>query len=308
MYIDRPALKREARQAMRAARPRPMLVTLLYLLLTAGLSTLIGMIVSDPMSRIVELTQKGLSPAQAIPVVLAGMGPIGLFLHILVAAFSLVMTFGYSRWSLNAARGEKASVSDLVSGFSIAGRVLWLNVLLLVYRLVLELVFAMAAQLAMLLLIWVPFLNLVALCVLSITAAVVPQLLMLGYAMSTYCMLDDPELSAFQSMRRSRQLMTGHVADLFFLMLSFFGWYLLAIVLIVVAFLSIVVPAGAVIAITEISINVFGIGIAVAAVLLLALLPLMLWLLPYLSITECRFYDRLCTAQSTQDFQPPFDL
>ncbi len=293
MYFDRPALKAEARRAMRTTRPRPMLVTLLYLLLTAGLSTLISIIVANPMLRIAELTQQGLSPAQAIPIVLAGISPIGLFVHILVAAFGLVMAFGYSRWALNAARGENARISDLVSGFPMAGRVLWLNVLILVYGLVLELVFAMAARLAMLLFIWVPFLNVLALWVLSFTAAVVPQLLMLRYAMSTYCMLDDPELSAFQSMRRSRQLMVGRVAEFFFLNLSFIGWYLL-IALILTAAITLLVTA--------------PIGGVIALVIALTALPLALWLGAYVTITECKFYDRLCAARPTQSSQPPFDL
>lgn len=305
MYIDRPALKREARQAMRAARPSPMLVTLLYLLLTAGLSTLISIILSDPIVRIMELTQQGLSPAQAIPVVLSAMDATGLFLHILVAAFSLVMSFGYSRWSLNAARGEKASVSDLVSGFSMAGRVLWLNVLILVYGLILELVFAMAARLAMLVFIWVPFLNFVALFVLSITAAVVPQLLMLHYTMSTYCMLDDPELSAFASMRRSRQLMRGRIGNLLLLYLSFIGWFLLAVALTVAAVLCCAGPIGYALATPDASINAFIYCMVPAAVSLLCLLLLSLWLTPYLAIAECKFYDRLPRTQSDA---PPFDL
>lgn len=308
MHIDRPALKYEARQAMRAARPHAMLVTLLFLLLTNGLSLLIGLIVSDPVARITLLTQQGLTPDRAIPVALAEIGPVGLFLHILVAMFVLVMTFGYSRWSLNAARGEKASISDLVSGFSMAGRVLWLKALILVYGLILQIVFAMAALLAMYLLVWVllvPFLNILALWILSFAAAILPQILLLRYSMSTYCLLDEPELGAFHAMRRSRQLMKGHIADLFFLHLSFFGWYLLAIALIATAFSAVVFAAGAVMAVAEMSIGALGVGIVVAAVLMLVLLPLMLWLHPYVSITECKFYDQLRGAQTCES---PFDL
>lgn len=293
MYFDRSALKREARQAMRAARPNAMLITLLYLLLTVGVSSLISIIIADPVVQIMDMTQQGLSPAQAIPVVVSNLGFVGLFLHILITAFNLVVAFGYSRWSLNASRMEDACVSDLVSGFSMAGRVLWLNILILVYGLVLELVFAMAARLAMLVFLWVPFLNYAAVFVLSITAAVVPQLLMLRYTMSAYCMLDDPELSAFASMRRSRQLMVGHVAEFFLLTLSFLGWYLLVVLLLLFS----------VIALATTSV----VGGVVAVVIALACLLVCLWLCPYVAITECNFYHQLCAARPTASYESPFD-
>lgn len=290
---------------MRAARPHPMLITLIYLLLTSGLSLFIGMIVSDPLTETMDLTLQGLAPAQAIPIVLAKIGSVGLFLHILVTAFGLVMNFGYSRWSLNAARGNSACVSDLVSGFSMAGRVLLLNILLAAYELVCSLVLSMAAQLVLHLVFWVPGLNILALWGVLFGVFIGHTFLLLPYQLAAYCMLDDPELGAFHAMGRSRQLMKGHAADLFFLRLSFFGWYLLACAVIAAAFLSIVLPAGAVMAIAEMSISTLGVGIAAAAVLMLALLPLSLWLTPYITITECKFYDRLRTAQSSE---PPFGL
>ena len=305
MYFDRPALKAQARRAMRSTRPRPMPVTLLYLLLTIGLSTLAGFIVTDPITLFTQLTEQGLDTGNALLVALSDVGPIGLFLHLLVALFGLVLSFGYSRWALSASRGEKASFSDLVSGFSMAGKVLWLSILLLLCELLLSIFFAMAAQLAMLPFLLIPVLNYVAAIVFPITAALIPSLLMLWYAMSAYCLLDDPELSAFQAMHRSRQLMRGHMGDLLLLYLSFIGWFLLAVVLAIVTLLCVSAPIGYALATPDASINAFIYCMIPAAGSFLSLLLLGLWLMPYLTIAECNFYGRLLHTQSNA---PTFDL
>ena len=305
MYFDRPALKAEARRAMRTTRPRPMLVTLLYLLLTTGLSTLISIIITVPMTLFAELTDQGLNPGSALLVTLRDIGPIGLFLHLLVALFGVVLSFGYSQWALSASRGEKASFSDLVSGFSMVGKVLWLSILLLLCELLLRIFFAMAAQLAMLPFLWIPVLNYVAAIVFPSAATLIPSLLMLWYTMSAYCLLDDPESGAFLAMRRSRQLMRGHIGDLILLYLSFVGWFLLAVALTVVAVLCFGIPIGYAMSTPDAGTTAFIYCIIPAAVSLLSLLLLGLWLIPYLTISECKFYDRLPRTQSDA---PPFDL
>ena len=46
--------------------------------------------------------------------------------------------------------------------------------------------------------------------------------------MTFYILNERPELSANQAIDESRRLMKGHKFDLFYLDLSFIGWYLLA--------------------------------------------------------------------------------
>ncbi len=305
MYFDRPALKAEARQAMRSTRPRPMLVTLLYLFLTTGLSSLVGISVADPITLFAQLTGQGLNPGNALLVALSDIGPAGLFLHLLVALFGTALTFGYSRWALSVSRGEKAAVSDLVHGFSMVGKVLWLSILLLLCKLLLSIFFTMAAQLVMLLFLWIPVLNSAAAFILSFAATLIPSLLMLWYTMSVYCLLDDPESGAVQAMRRSRQLMRGHIGDLLLLYLSFTGWLLLTVFLAIVTILCISAPIGYALATPDASIGVLIFALITAAVSFLGLLLLDLWVAPYFTIAQCKFYDRL---PRTQTDAPPFDL
>lgn len=49
-----------------------------------------------------------------------------------------------------------------------------------------------------------------------------------SYSMTFYILNERPELSANQAIDESRRLMKGHKFDLFYLDLSFIGWYLLA--------------------------------------------------------------------------------
>ena len=49
-----------------------------------------------------------------------------------------------------------------------------------------------------------------------------------SYAMTPYILVDNPELSASEAIHKSSEMMDGHRFDLFYLYLSFIGWFLLA--------------------------------------------------------------------------------
>ncbi len=49
-----------------------------------------------------------------------------------------------------------------------------------------------------------------------------------SYAMTSYILLDRPELSATDAIKESEKMMNGHKMDLFILDLSFIGWILLS--------------------------------------------------------------------------------
>ena len=51
----------------------------------------------------------------------------------------------------------------------------------------------------------------------------------IAYSMTYYVMLDNPELSANECIRKSKELMRGHKSDLFVLLLSYIGWLLLSL-------------------------------------------------------------------------------
>ena len=74
----------------------------------------------------------------------------------------------------------------------------------------------------------------------------------LSYAMTSYILVDKPELSANQAINLSMRMMRGHKFDLFYLYLSFIGWIFLCLL-------------------------TLGIGL--------------IWFLPYAQTAEASFYE-----------------
>jgi len=76
----------------------------------------------------------------------------------------------------------------------------------------------------------------------------------LGYSMTFFILVENPQLSASQAMALSKEMMLGHKTELFMLSLSFIGWFFL-------------------------SLFTFGIGI--------------FWLAPYVDMSYTIFYHRV---------------
>lgn len=75
-----------------------------------------------------------------------------------------------------------------------------------------------------------------------------------AYKMIYYIKLDNPEIGILDAIKKSKEMMNGHKWDFFVLELSFIGWIIL---------------------------GVFTLGI------------LYLWLVPYMAVTECNFYNSI---------------
>ena len=58
--------------------------------------------------------------------------------------------------------------------------------------------------------------------------------------MTPYILEDNPELGAVDAIHRSRMMMRGHKFDLFWLYLSFIGWFLLSLLTLGIGFLWLV--------------------------------------------------------------------
>lgn len=301
MFIDRRGLKWSARDAMRAARPNAMLMTLVYLLLTAGLSIAVSLLAADPLARVLQLYQQGLTLDRAIPLAVAGVGSVGLFLNILMAVYGVVMDFGYSRWCLNTARGEQGELGDLIGGFSMVGRILWLRVLVLAYSFLWYLAIFMPAMIGVVAGALIPLIGPLVSVGVFVLALGVYISRILRYAMSTYCLIDEPGMGASWALRRSRQMMEGHVKDYFLLMLSFFGWYLLGMLIVTVVESLVITLMGGLYFIMEMDMGALELirnSAAMTVALTLASWPLDLWLMPYVALTECKFYDQIKSGPS----------
>ncbi len=179
----------------------------------------------------------------SIPVVLYFL--INFIISLLLSVFTLGLNYYY----LNIAKSRNRSFQDLFYGFKRhPDKIIILTIILsLLYTLCtlpgsLLMAFAYIGRTWILVLLGF---------VLLIAGIVISIILMLRYGLVSYILIENPEKSVMQIMKESKDFMTGNKGRLFYLMVSFFGWYLLA-------FLS------------------CGIG--------------SLWVSPYMSVTFTNFY------------------
>lgn len=301
MKIDRRDLKWRARDAMRAACPNALFMTFIYLLLTAGLEGVLSWMATDPLNKLLQLSQQGLALDRAIPLVLAGVGRVGVFLSLLMTIYGVVMDFGYKFWCLNTARSEQGDVGDLFSGFSMVGRILWLRVLILVYGFLWYVAIFMPAALVLMVGMLIPLVGPFVCVGVFVLAVGVWISRILRYTMSVYCLVDEPEMGASWALRRSRWMMEGRVMSYVLLMLSFIGWFLLGgLIVSAVEGVLMLALGGVHVLVDSQTAQTIGSSPIVSILPALASWPLSLWLKPYVTITECNFYERIKGgAQST---------
>lgn len=203
MEISRSSLKLEARGLIARSSPSPILVGLVYVMITyilGLLSTQLTGIRVDAneyynaiMSYDYSYFQRVLSNYDPGAAAWALDGAIQLMLLILGAGFAL--------YTLNTVRHYAAGFGNLFDGFAIFLRVLWLTVL--------EILFV---------LLW------------SLLLVVPGIIAAYRYRMALYLLLDNPGMSPYRCILESKRMMAGHKWELFVLDLSFLGWYILALI------------------------------------------------------------------------------
>lgn len=219
-FLDRRALKRSARDLIREPGAGALAVSLVYLLLTDGLSTVLNLVLTNPIGLILNqwseslssLLQQNGSPEEfnLTPVYSATFSyarqmlfnpkqEIILFVFLLLFLYMLVLSYGYSDWALRRVRGEQPGWTCLFDRLELAGKFILLELLSLL------------------------------LVGLGLSLFILPGLYFLySLRMARFLLLDDPTLSVFQAMRRSRQMSRGYKRQLFTLDLSFLGWMILS--------------------------------------------------------------------------------
>ncbi len=185
---DNRALKAEARELMRTARPNALRFTAFFLavdLLLTELSTAASFMLYGSaafLPRETDLPHIRLSP-QTMPYLFAG---------VFISLLSTVLLAGYSSYCLGAQRGEAMRYASLFDAVPFAGRVILLT-------------------LAQGLLIAV-----------GLVLFVVPGIIFcFSYAFAIYFLCENPEEGVVSALRRSRLALRGYKWRLFTLLLSF---------------------------------------------------------------------------------------
>ena len=204
MIIDRTAAKLQAKQLIRESQPSMLTAALLYTLLTAligWLSLRLTGVDTNTMNEMLQLASEGNSEAvmemmtRATPS--AGASLIDSLLRLAMA----VVGVGFSLFVMNSVRRSQPAIGNLLDGFGMFPRVLFLIILQIV-----------------LIFLW------------SLLLVIPGIIAAYRYSFAVYVMIDHPEMSAMDCLRESKRLTTGYKRQLFLLDLSFILWFLLTMI------------------------------------------------------------------------------
>ena len=199
MKINRAAIKQNAKNIITSAKPSPILVGLVYLGIVAILQFLSYSVSGEfaaYMKTIEQFMVGNYDYVASVPQVGFGATLIGIAIYIMV----LMMNTGFSIYCMNICQFRKAGFGELFDGFAIFFKALLLYILMIIF-------------------VWLWSLLLI-----------IPGIIAFyRYRMALYIMLDNPQLSALDCIRASKQMMDGRKGELFVLDLSFLGWYLLTL-------------------------------------------------------------------------------
>ena len=256
--FNRIEAKMQAKASMRQAFPSPILVALVYLLLTAGLAWLLNWVLFDPLSILMDDILAGYTLEESLAYMVeeysGGLITV-LAVQMLLSIYRTIMGFGYTSYALRLARNEGPGYVNLFDGFAKFLRVLWMNILIGIFAALWVVLFLTPAIILVVVAAASRFMSpfVLALYWLLIIGAIVAGMIVrLRYRLAPYFLLDDPSCTAREAIRRSKRAMKGWKMELFILDLSFIGWELLVS---------------------------FTMGI------------LAVWVLPYQNATEANFYD-----------------
>ena len=231
-YFNRPEAKYRARLAMQGAYPHPMLVTLVYTILTSWLVLAVTYLVANPFSIAMPYLMRGYEMEDILYYIFTP-GRVGAYLlmQLILTLYQWVMQFGYTAYALGLARRTGPGYRTLLDGFSQLGRALgvsfftalftslWGLLAMVPYFVVLT-VGAMAQSYALIMFS----------TVLALLAVVVEIAVSYRYRLATYFLLDDINMGVLASIRESKQTMHGRKGALFVMDLSFLGWGLLSLI------------------------------------------------------------------------------
>lgn len=294
MEIDRKELKLQARQAMSIVRPKFWVVALVYFLMTTGLSGL-----ADILLRTADASS------------IYQLDMLAIFVSILLFLYTSVVGFGYTLWSLWTARRQGPGLGALVDGFSMVGRVIMLQLLILARTFLWMIPIAFFSTLLVMmlepLLIAIPIL----IVPLIIVIAIVIFIIILRYALAQFLLADHPDDGPGVALRRSVEMMKNWTWELFLLDFSFIGWDVLSSLLSNVVLGVLLWQEGFFQALlaganTPTLYNLYlSVNVSPQAMVLssLIVLPLTLWLHPYRSVTRAGFYEARLRLQV--DAAPP---
>lgn len=292
MEIDRSELKRRARERVVLTDPKFWVVALAYLAMTTGVSWLVSLIPIPSGGSVFDLD---------------------LFFQLLLTLYTTVIQFGLCLWALWTYRQLDPDVNALMQGFSVAGRVIFMELGIAIRMLGWFFLASFFLTMPVFLLLvgdssyGVGMLSLLIMVIGLLSTAII---LHLRYALAPYLLADRPDDGPTIPIRRSVDLMRGWKWELFKLEFSFIGWEAVNFILSMGVVLFFLFRAG--LLTQDIFLNdalrdqAFDVVYSAPAVILSTLItiPVSLWLIPYRETSRAGFYDARLLADSYRQDRP----
>lgn len=329
MEYNRAKMKQEVKRLMKETRPRPIWITLLYMLIVAAGTWIIQMVIggvvgvsafSNVMYEFTPETFYVMDPEHLLEMfaefllrnvgLMAGVMLGGVLISLLSYLWSSLMVAGYTGYTLRMVRRQNPDAGTIFSGFGKFGKVFITNILVGVFTCLWGLLFAVIV--AALVGGGVLLTNLggigiaigIILCIVAYVVLVVALFwLTLRFALVNFLVMDRG-VSGLEALTLSKQLMKGNKRRLFVLHLSFIGWYLLEMAAVYVCMGGLMASGFFV---SGGSIEGIIVGVILMLVMLVVLVAVLLlfgmWLTPYNFGAVAMFYEY--TLSGRPDLFPP---
>lgn len=212
--IDNGMLKDRAKSILASCQPSATLPTCIYLVILIVFSTIstrlsdimLGDIFGDMTIEelLAAINEFSASASGELVSVLNGIGwrsVMAWLLGVAVSALTQVFNVGYCSYALKLSRGVQTKYGDLLDGFNHFFKILALYIVTSLFVYLWSLLFIIP----------------------GIAASY-------RYRQAYYILLENPNITVMEALRRSKAVMRGHKLELFFLDVSFIGWYFLCII------------------------------------------------------------------------------
>lgn len=215
--IDNGMLRDRAKAVLASCQPSATLPTLLYMIAILLLEYLSNRITSIMLLDIVPstsweeiLSSWPYAAAQLVPDFggVSGKTFIAWLLSIAIAVFAQVFNVGYYSYCLKLSRGVQTKLGDLLDGFNHFTKIIGLYIVSAIFIYLWSLLFVVPGIVAS-----------------------------YRYRQAYYILIENPDISVLEALRRSKAMMRGHKLELFFLDLSFIGWYILCVMTVNILFI-----------------------------------------------------------------------
>ena len=199
--MNRISLKLRAKEIVADGKPSPIVFSVLYVLVMVIIGLLSAKLISIKIDQntlmhfIVNSDIEGFYDF----IIDQAPSPAAFFLNTLLMVMKSVIDAGFVIFALNLVKGASASLWNLMDGFGMFLRIVWLSILEYIFILLWTMLFIIPGFIAF-----------------------------YRYRQALYLLIEHPEMSAYECIKESSRLMKGHKAELFTLDLSFIGWWLLS--------------------------------------------------------------------------------